>query len=229
MENLLCQFQDQLENLQKCDWCGIHPHIFLDREHYQVSAYIPDEVIRMRTDCVHTAENQFHEYYASACNAFTVYGDPYAADGFLTKFKCALTSRLAELQRLLDAYGKPEEINAIMDLLSPDAVCLRMAEINKSLVKRYMLPAESLYSPLIAYERCDPSEYESNLPAKLVAKLFTRHGYNLLDAIQKLEADASSILCQYKDAFEANAALEVERSIIIPIQKELGRLGEQVS
>lgn len=229
MENLLYQFREQLENLRKCGWCSIHPHIFLDREHYQVSAYIPDEGIRARADCVHSAEKQFHEYYVSACNAFTIHGDPYAADGFLMKFKTSLASRLADLQRLLDAYEKSEEINAIMDLLSPDAICLRMAEINKALVKRYILPAESLYSPLIAYESCDPSEYESNLPAKLVAKLFTRHGYNLLDAIQKLEADASSILCQYKDAFESNAALEVERSIIIPIQRELGKLGGQVS
>lgn len=223
----LCSFRNALEALNNCAYCSgrlTHPYVSLDRDRYQISAYLPEESFSSRFACIQAAETRLHESYVETCSQFTAYSDPLSADDFLMQFKAHFVSRLAELKERAEACRTTEnaaEINAILDLLVPDEVFQRTDEIHEVLSKRYILPPENVYKRLISYEKYDPAEYETNPAAKLAAKLFVRHGYDLLDAIHRLEADATNILRQYKNAFDAQAALEIERSIICPALSKL--------
>ena len=61
---------------------------------------------------------------------------------------------------------------------------------------------------------------------KLVARAFTRHGYDLLSAIQHLEEDAAHQLSTFQNAFDARAALSISEHITAPVQTKLPILRE---
>ena len=226
-------FRKALETLSNAAYCSItpaHPYISLDRNRYQVSAYLPEESISNRLACIQRAENRLHEYYSEASNQFASYSDPLSADGFLMRFKCYFITRLTELKEQLEgcrAQDNAAEIDAILNVLVPDAVFKRAEEIHEALNKRYTLPQENIYKRLISYEKYDPSEHESNPAGKLVAKIFVRYGFDLLNAIHRLEADATKILRQYKNAFDAQIALEIERFVIRPVLSELQNISSK--
>lgn len=218
----LSSFRKTLEALSNCGYCSdkpARPYVSLDRDHYQCSAYLPEESFSSRFACTQAAENKLHEYYVEAYTQFAAYSDPLSADGFLTRFKEHLVSLLAELKEQLEICRTPDraaDIDAVLNCLVPDEVIRCSEQIHETLRKRYVLPPEDTYKHQIAYEKYDPAAYESSPAAKLIAKLFVRYGFDLLEAIHRLEFDAARILLQYKNAFDAQMVLEIERSIIRP-------------
>lgn len=226
-------FRKSLEALNNAAYCSItpaHPYISLDRDRYQASAYLPEESISSRLACIQRAENRLHEYYSEASNQFVSYSDPISADGFLMRFKGYFIARLTELKEQLECCRTQDntvKADAILNLLVPDTVFKRAEEIHEMLNKRYTLPQENIYKRLISYEKYDPSEHEDNPAAKLVAKIFVRHGFDLLNAIHRLEDDATRILRQYKNAFDAQIALEIEHLVIRPALSELQSISNE--
>lgn len=231
--NKLSQFSNALRHLTNTSYLSAeitHPSVTLGRENYQVCAYIPEEAFNNRFACIKTAENRLNEYYIETSNQFASYSDSLSAEGFLMRFKGYFIARLTEVKERLEGCSTQDnaaEIDAILNLLVPDAVFKRAEEIHEALNKRYVLPQENIYKRLISYEKYDPSEHEDNPAAKLVAKIFVRHGYDLLNAIHRLEADATQILRQYKNAFDAQLALEIERLVIRPVLSELQNISSE--
>lgn len=227
------ELRKSLEALSNAAYCSIptvHPYVSLDRDHYQASAYLPEESINSRLACIQRAENRLHEYYSQASNQFASYSDPLSAEGFLMRFKGYFISRIAEVKKDLEACRTQDnttEIDTILNLLVPDAVFQRADNIHEALNRRYTLSPESAYKQLISYEKCDPSAHEDNSVGKLVAKIFVRHGFDLLNAIHRLEADATQILRKYKNAFDAQIALEIERLVVRPALSELQSISSE--
>lgn len=221
-----CSFRKALENLNNCGYCSapLLPRLTLSRDDFQVSAYIPEEAFGSRLLCVQAAEHRLHEYYVEAERQFALYSAPLSADGILMQFEQHFSSRLNELKMQLEACRTPENaatLDAVLCLLVPEEVFQAAETLCKTLDKRYILPAENAYRKRIVYERYDPSIFESNPAAKLAAKLFTRYGFDLLRVIQKIEADEARLLQQYKAAFDAQMALEIERLVIRPALRAL--------
>ena len=100
-----------------------------------------------------------------------------------------------------------------------------MERVNAELAAAYPLPDVARYFSCAEYMRYDPSESEEGL-MKLVAKAFTRHGYDLLSAIQHLEEDAAHQLSTFQKAFDARAALSISEHITAPVQAKLPILRE---
>lgn len=225
MENY-CLFRKTLENLDNCSYCSapMLPRLSLSRDNFQVSAYIPEEAFSNRLRCVQAAEHRLHECYVEAERQFTNYSDPLSSEGILMQFGQHFASRLSELSAQLGACRKPENaagLDAVLCCLVPEEVFQAAEALCKALDKRYILPAETAYRKRIAYEKYDPSVFESSPAAKLTAKLFTRYGFDLLCVIQKIEADGTKLLQQYKAAFDTQMAQEIERLVIRPALRAL--------
>ena len=124
----LSSLRKTLEALGNCGYCSgrlTHPYVSLDRDHYQISAYLPEESFSSHFACIQAAETRLHEYYVEACSQFTAYCDSLSADGFLMQFKEHFVSRLSELKEQAEdcrTTDNAAEINAILDLLVPDEV-----------------------------------------------------------------------------------------------------------
>lgn len=225
MENL-CSFRKALENLNNCGYCSapMLPRLTLSRDDFQVSAYIPEEAFGSRLRCVQAAEHRLHECYVEAAQQFALYSDPLSAEGILMQFGQHFASRLKELRAQLEACRTPENaagLDAVLCCLVPEEVFQAAETLCKALERRYALPAENAYRKRIAYEKYDSSVSENNPAAKLAAKLFTRYGFDLLCAIQQMEADGARLLQQYKAAFDAQMKLEIERLVIRPALRVL--------
>ena len=81
------------------------------------------------------------------------------------------------------------------------------------------------YCQHIVYEKNDPSENEEGF-LWLVSKAFIRWGYDLMPAIQQLEADAQERLESIHKSFAAQASLSARKHIIAPVQAKLPILRE---
>lgn len=79
------------------------------------------------------------------------------------------------------------------------------------------------YIRMIRYEVYDPSEYEEGA-AKLIAKLFTRHGYDLTDTCFQLEQDAETLLTGYRKAIAEQVSLYLHQYVIASVQGKLPTL-----
>lgn len=225
MENL-CLFRKALENLNNCGYCSapVLLRLTLSRDDFQVSAYIPEEAFSSHLRCTQAAERRLHEYYVEAERQFTNYSAPLSADGISMQLGQHFSVRLNELKMQLEACRTPENaatLDAVLCLLVPEEVFQAAETLCKALERRYALPAENAYRNRIAYEKYDPSVFESNPVAKLTAKLFTRYGFDLLCTIQQMEADGIRLLQQYKAAFDAQMKLEIERLVIRPALRVL--------
>lgn len=221
-----CSFRKALENLNNCGYCSapMLPRLTLPHDDFQVSASIPEEAFGSRLHCIQAAEHRLHEYYVEAERQFALYSDPLSAEGILMQFGQHFSSRLKELRAQLEACRTPENtagLDAVLCCLVPEEVFQAAEALCKALEQRYVLPTENAYRKRIAYEKYDPSVAENNPAAKLVAKLFTRYGFDLLCAIQQLESDGTRLLQQYKAAFDAQMALEIERLVIRPALRAL--------
>lgn len=223
----LTQFSTALSCLTNSSYRSaeiIHPNVYLGRDAYTVSAYIPEEAFNNRFACIKAAETRLHAYYIDASAHFAACIDSLSATGFFVRFRAHLSERVETLRNLLQECRTEEntkEIDVALDLLTPDEVRRRMNTVNEALRNRYTLPTEETYKQKILYETCDPSEHEDNPAAWLIAKCFVRHGFDLLEAIHHLEQDATKQIRAFKNDFDAQAALEIDRLIVAPIKRIL--------
>lgn len=223
----LSRFNNALSRLTNTSYLSAeitHPSVNLGRENYQVCAYIPEESFNNRFACIKVAGTRLHEYYIDASAHFAACIDPLSATGFFVRFRAHLSERVETLRNLLQECRTEEntkEIDMALDLLTPDEVCRRMDTVNEALKNRYTLPTEETYKQKILYETCDPSEHEDNPATWLIAKCFVRHGFDLLEAIHHLEQDATKQIRAFKNDFDAQAALEIDRLIVAPIKRIL--------
>ena len=99
----------------------------------------------------------------------------------------------------------------------------RVKPINDELQKKFSLPSVQDYIGTIRYEVYDPSEFEEGA-AKLIAKLFTRHGYDLTDTCFQLEQDAETMLTGYRCAIAEQVSLYLHQYVIASVQGKLPTL-----
>lgn len=223
----LSQFDNTLSRLTNTSYLSAeitHPSVSLGRENYQVCAYIPEEAFNNRFACIKAAESRLHEYYIDASAHFTACVDPLSAAGFLVRFEAYLSESVETLRNLLQECRTEEntkEIDMALNLLTPDEVCRRMEQVNEALRNRHTLLTEETYKRKILYETCDPSEHEDNPATWLIAKCFVRHGFDLLEAIHYLEQDTTERIRAFKNDFDAQATLEIDRLIVAPIKRIL--------
>lgn len=217
------RFQTELESLRRCDSGSGWPHVYLPRDDYQRAAYIPEESLPTKAACVRQARARLQSLYDETVKRMRVYSDPCSAGSFPARFQAAVSRRLSALRDVLGQCRTPDcaaIINRIMPLLASDKLFSAVETVNTELCAHYALPPVEHYFALISYDANHPGEFEEGL-AKLAALAFIRHGYDLLNALQALETDATALLQRYKDAFDARASLEIERHIIAPIQNKL--------
>lgn len=135
------------------------------------------------------------------------------------------SAELLEDSDLLKSVKKTYTRIGIGALLSPVPVFRDLERGNSELTTAHPLPELARYYQQIDYVQYDPSESEEGL-MKLVAKVFTRHGYDLLSAIQRLEEDTTHQLSIFQNAFDARAALSISEHITAPVQAKLPILRE---
>lgn len=99
----------------------------------------------------------------------------------------------------------------------------RVKPINDELQKKFSLPSVQDYIGTIRYEVYDPSEFEEGA-AKLIAKLFTRHGYDLTEACFQLEQVAETMLTGYRSAIAEQVSLYLHQYVIASVQGKLPTL-----
>ena len=116
-------------------------------------------------------------------------------------------------------------VNRIGLLLVPEHLFRDLDHVYAELCASYSLPSMEHYCQYIVYEKNDPSENEEGF-LWLLSKALIRWGYDLMPAIQQLEADANERLETIHKSFTAQASLSVRKHIIAPVQAKLPILRE---
>ena len=228
MDKRFAKVQSLVRGLDSCGSWIIFPHVFLDYDKWQRLPYTWEEGLPTKLAAVCEAEKLLRPMYRQAEGKFRHYTDPRSPDSFLLRFQAALNGRLSELREALGRCRTQETaaiVNRIGALLSPVPVFRDMEQVNRELTTAHPLPEAASYHQWINYVQYDPSESEEGL-MKLVAKAFTRHGYDLLSAIQHLEEDAAHQLSTFQNTFDARAALSISEHITAPVQAKLPILRE---
>ena len=228
MDKRFAKVQNLVRGLDSCGSWIIFPHVFLDYDKWQRLPYTWEEGLPTKLAAVCEAEKLLRPLYRQAEQKFRHYTDPRSPDSFLLRFQSALSTHLSELREALGRCRTQETaaiVNRIGALLSPVPVFRDMEQVNRELTTAHPLPEAACYHQWIDYMQYDPSESEEGL-MKLVARAFTRHGYDLLSAIQHLEEDAAHQLSTFQSAFDARAALSISEHITAPVQAKLPILRE---
>lgn len=215
-------FQAALEGLRSCAPDGL-PHVLLPRDGHCRLACIPEESLPSKTACMKEARGRLLELYREAAKQVESCQDPRSSTSFLSTFRASINRCLSDLRTALGQYhtsSTAATVNRIMSLLEGTTVLDAVTTANKELCRHYALPPVEHYFSQITYDVYHPSEFEAGL-GKLMAFFFTRHGYDLLPAIQALEEDATNLSREYQSAFHAKAQAEIERCILAPIQNKL--------
>ena len=146
----------------------------------------------------------------------------------MLRSKVEYDRRLSELREAV-GYCRTEAtvpiVNRIGLLLVSDRLFQELDQIYTELCASCSLPGLEHYCQHIVYERNDPSENEEGF-LWLVSKAFIRWGYDLMPAIQQLEADAQERLVSIHQSFTAQASISVRKHIIAPVQAKLPILRE---
>ena len=228
MDKQFANVQALVHSLARCNSGVLYPHVFLDYDSWQRLPWIWEDGLPSRLSAVCEAEKRMDALYRQAEEKFRRYTDPHSPDSFLLRFQSALSGHLSELREALGHCRTQETaaiVNRIGALLSPDPVFRDMEQVNRELTTAHPLPEAASYHQWINYVQYDPSESEEGL-MKLVAKALTRHGYDLLSAIQHLEEDAAHQLSTFQNTFDARAALSISEHITAPVQAKLPILRE---
>ncbi|BFK86893.1 hypothetical protein I4200191B4_11990 [Pseudoflavonifractor gallinarum] len=228
MDKRFANVQALVNSLAHCNSGGLYPHVFLDYDSWQRLPWIWEEGLPSHLSAVCDAEKCMDALYRQAEEKFRRYTDPCSPDSFLLRFQAALSGHLSELREALGRCRTQETapvVNRIGALLSPVPVFRDLERGNSELTTAHPLPELARYYQQIDYVQYDPSESEEGL-MKLVAKVFTRHGYDLLSAIQRLEEDTTHQLSIFQNAFNARAALSISEHITAPVQVKLPILRE---
>lgn len=228
MDKQFANVQALVHSLARCNSGVLYPHVFLDYDSWQRLPWIWEDGLPSRLSAVCEAEKHMDALYRQAEEKFRRYTDPRSPDSFLLRFQAALNSRLSELREVLGRCRTRDTaalVNRIGALLTPEQVFRDMERVNAELAAAYPLPDVARYFSCAEYMRYDPSESEEGL-MKLVARAFTRHGYDLLSAIQHLEEDTAHQLSTFQKAFDARAALSISEHITAPVQAKLPILRE---
>lgn len=224
MSHSLASLQSRLLALPRCGAPIRPPRITLPRtETFQHLACLWDESFPTASAAQAAAQNQLRPFYELAAKQMAAFTDPDAPEGmslrFQSAFRRALMSLRADVLACRNA-GNAAVINRLCAMLTPEAVSAELAELAKRLAEQGVPPSYSDVCARIRYEVHDPSDGESGL-AWLASKVFRRHGYDLLPAVQWLEETGSARLHTYAQTFTTQAALLVESNIVLPVQAKL--------
>ena len=224
MSYSLASLQSRLLALPRCGAPIRPPRITLPRTGtFQHLACLWEESFPAASAAQAAAQSQLRPLYESAAAQMAAFTDPDAPEGmplrFQSAFRRALMSLRADVLACRNA-GNAAVINRLCAMLTPEAVTAELAELAERLTKQGAPPVYSDACARIRYEVHDPSDGESGL-AWLAAKVFRRHGYDLLPAVQWLEETGSARLHTYAQTFTTQAALLVESNIVLPVQAKL--------
>ena len=226
MDKQFANVQALVHSLARCNSGVLYPHVFLDYDSWQRLPWIWEDGLPSRLSAVCEAEKRMDALYRQAEEKFRRYTDPHSPDSFLLRFQSALSGHLSELREALGRC-RPQETAAIVNrigaLLSPVPVFRDMEQVNRELTTAHPLPEAASYHQWINYVQYDPSESEEGL-MKLVAKAFTRHGYDLTDTCFQLEQDAETLLTGYRSAIAEQVSLYLHQYVIASVQGKLPTL-----
>ena len=224
MSHALASFQSQLLALPRCGASIRPPRITLPRtETFQHLACLWDESFPTASAAQAAAQSQLRPFYELAAKQMAAFTDPDAPEGMPLRFQSAFRRALMSLRAGVLACRSSENaavVNRLCAMLTPEAVTAELARLVKRLAEQSAPPSCSDVYARIRYEVHDPSDGEYGL-AWLAAKVFRRHGYDLLPAVQWLEETGSARLHTYAQTFTTQAALLVESNIVLPVQAKL--------
>lgn len=222
------KFKSSLERLRDCVDFAALPRLHLTRDDCCRAACIPEESFTSKAACTHTAERRLRHEHENASRQYDSYTDSHSSKSFVTGLDSLLSARLSHLKDVLGqcrAEHSAALVNRILPLLTPDAVISDIQSFNDELKARYTLPPVETYYTQISYETFDPSEFEEGL-FKLMAKAFTRYGYNLYDAVNRMESDARRAIEDFRNDLNAHVKISINKHIISPIEDKLPLLRE---
>ena len=197
MSYSLASLQSQLRALSQCGAFIRPPRITLPRaETFQHLACLWEESFPSASAAQAAAQNQLRLLYESTAAQMAAFTDPDAPEGMPLRFQSAFCRALMSLRADVLACrstGNAAVVNRLCAMLTPDAVTAELAGLAERLAEQGTPPVYSDACARIRYEVHDPSDGESGL-AWLAAKVFRRHGYDLLPAVQWLEDTGSTRL-----------------------------------
>ena len=226
MNQNLAVFQKKLLDLPYCTNLYPIPHIRLEHGRLQRLACDPSESLPSRFQAKDEAEGKLKLLYVQAEQQLRTYSDPASSESCYSRIRREVNEQLAFLREALvpcRTDGSAALVNRIAAVLVSEDVFQRVKPINDELQKKFSLPPVQDYVGTIRYEVYDPSEYEEGA-AKLIAKLFTRHGYDLTDACFQLEQDVETMLTGYRCAIAEQVSLYLHQYVIASVQGKLPTL-----
>lgn len=199
------------------------PHVNLSHDNCTRLACLCEESFPTQAAAQRDAQQRLLQAYQDAQKQMAVYLDWQSPTGFGVVFQSHLNLRLAALRQALSPcrteHSAPVAAR-IQELLVSDSVFRELPEVYRVLARKYDLPPLAHYSSLVTYSKHDPSEWETGF-SRLIAKAFTRYGYDLLPAILQMEEDSAAQLNTFQAALRAQTVLLIDRHILTPVQKKL--------
>ena len=236
MNQNLAAFQKKLLDLPYCTNLYPIPHIRLEHGRLQRLACDPGESLPSRFQAKDEAEGKLKLLYVQAAQQLRTYSDPASSESCYSRIRHEVNEQLTFLRESLipcrtdgsaalvnRIAASAALVNRIAAVLASEDVFRRVEPLNEELQKKFSLSPVQDYIKMIRYEVYDPSEYEAGA-AKLIAKLFIRHGYDLTDACFQLEQDAETLLTGYRKAIAEQASLYLHQYVVASIQGKLPTL-----
>lgn len=220
--------QTLLRDLEHTVPSHVSPYLHLEYGRWWRSAFVWEESFPSKPAARRNAEQELAALYQQAEQKFHTYTDGHTPDGFLLRSKAEYDRRLSDLREAVGCCRTEATapiVNRIGLLLVSDHLFQELDQIYAELCASYSLPGLEHYCQHIVYERNDPSESEEGF-LWLVSKALMRWGYDLMPAIQQLEADAQERLESIHQSFTAQASISVRKHIIAPVQAKLPILRE---
>lgn len=217
---------DSLVKLKSCidnlKYCSTYREniVFLDRRQISVSAADFSHSFTSRTACKHAAEARIKKAYDEAVSRIEDCLKPYGKRSFYTDVRKNICKDLDEIRELLQLLSTPEtaEItNKMSSYATATPIFSEIDLITRELLSRYHLKKVIDYYASIEYETWDSSDFEYGI-WKLIAKGFTRHGFNCFETVCLIESDTKAILNSIQGDFTSKIEDIILAKAVEPLQ-----------
>jgi hypothetical protein len=190
-------------------------------------AYDNDESYDSKGKCQKAAESRVKKAYNEAERKMNEHFSDGNGDSVYASYIRDFDNALDRLRKLLQSLRTPataEIIDEIGACLTASGIHKKARQLSGHLKTSCHLDGLDSYITKIRYDVNDPSEMEDPGLFKLIAKGFTRYGFETLDVSHSVERDAREKLNALQNDFNSQIHEEVLIDIVGPVQKLLPRL-----
>ncbi|MBR2928350.1 MAG: hypothetical protein IKC24_04245 [Oscillospiraceae bacterium] len=228
IQSALTEFEFWLRDLVGCASYKIFSCMSVDHSAHNVIVCDYDNAFHTKARCRQAAEIRLENAYCEAVSKMNELMKPFEKNSVYQAFQNNFDKRLDVLKNYLRQFRNAQTA-CITDQMDRYLIASKIHEaaqrISEQLYSEYILQNTESYISGICYTTDDPSRFEDGI-AKLVAKAFTRHEYDCLDAIYSLETDMRDRLENFQRSFNAQIQQEILASIVEPILTLLPKLSD---